>query len=374
MRFFVETNELNAGISTVIKALPARTTVNILEGIYLKAAANTLLMRCSDLSIQIETVIAATVEQEGEIVLPGKLFAEMVRKLTGEMTSFDVKKSTASIESGRFKTTLQGENGADFHTMSSVKAEMTVSIRPDALKRMVRGCIFAAAQDDSKPILTGALMEVNENGATLVALDGYRLALRREGAQNTGNQTAIAAAPNMIIPARSLVEIARVLPDAGEDVSIVFSRTHIMTEIGPTAITARLMEGEFIKYKQILPESHVTRVRVNRKELMEGIDRVALMARESKSNLIKFTIANSIINITANSEIGRSVEDVEASVMGADIEIAFNARYFTDVLRVLDEEEIFLDMINNISPCVVRPVQGESFYYLILPVRIFSGM
>ena len=369
MRFFVDTNELNAGISTVVKALPARTTVSILEGIYMKAAGNTLLLRCSDLSIQIETVVAATVEEEGTIVLPGKLFAEMVRKLTGEMTSFDVKKNTASIESGRFKTTLQGESGAEFHTMSSVSRDLTVTVKPDALKRMVRGCIFAAAQDDSKPILTGALMEVDGNGVTLVALDGYRLALRRESAIEAKGE-----ASNMIIPARSLLEIARVLPDEGGDVSIVFSRTHIMTDVGDTNITARLMEGEFIKYKQILPDSHATRVRVNRKDLLEGIDRVALMARASKSNLIKLTIADSLVNITANSEIGRSVEDVEASIMGSDIEIAFNARYFTDVLRVLDEEEIYLDMTNNISPCVVRPVQGESFYYLILPVRIFSGM
>ncbi len=369
MRFFVDTNELNAGLSSVIKALPSRTTVSILEGIYMKAADNALLLRCSDLNIQIETLIAATVEEEGAIVLPGKLFAEMVRKLTGEMTSFDIKKNTASIESGRFKTTLQGENGSDFHAMSNVNREMTVTVRPDALKRMVRGCIFAAAQDDSKPILTGALLEVNNGSATLVALDGYRLALRREATEGSQGVPS-----NMIIPARSLVEIARILPDDGESVNMVFSRTHIMTDIGNTNITARLMEGEFIKYKQILPDTHVTRVRVNRKELMEGIDRVALMARESKSNLIKFTIANSLINITANSEIGRSSEEIEASIMGNDIEIAFNARYFTDVLRVLDEEDIFLDMTNNISPCVVRPVQGDSFYYLILPVRIFSGM
>lgn len=372
MRFFVDTNEFNAGISTVIKALPSRTTVAILEGIFMKAAGNTLLLRCTDLNIQIETVIAATVEEEGAIVLPGRLFSEMVRKLTGDMTSVDVKKNTASIESGRFKTTLQGENAADFHTMSDVERDLVVNIKPEALKRMVRCSIFAAAQDDSKPILTGALMEIENGTASLVALDGYRLALRREsvsGLKDAQNENA-----HMVIPARSLLEIARILPDEGDETSVVFSRTHVMADIGATRITARLMEGEFIKYKQILPETHSTRVLVNRKELMESIDRVALMARESKSNLIKFTISGSSIAITANSEIGHSSEDVEAKVIGNDIEIAFNARYFTDVLRVLEDEEIYLDMINNISPCVVRPVNGESFYYLILPVRIFSGM
>lgn len=369
MRIFVDTLSLNAALSTVIKALPIRTTVSILEGIYMKAAGGRLLLRCTDLNIQIETLIDATIEEEGAIVLPGRLFSEMVKRLPGEMTSLDVKKNTAEIISGSFKTTLQGENAADYHAMSDVNQDSVISLKPGALKEMVKGCIFAAAQDDSKPILTGALLELKEGEATLIALDGYRLALRRIALEGGKRVNA-----NLVVPARSLLEVSRILPDGEEAVSIGFSKTHLVADAGNTRITARLMEGEFIKYRQILPESHTTRVRVNRKELLDGIERVALMAREGKSNLIKFTISTNKIAITANSEIGRSNEEMEVNLIGEELEIAFNSKYFSDVLKVLEDEEIYLDMNNNISPCVVRPIQGEMYYYLILPVRLFTGM
>lgn len=152
-----------------------------------------------------------------------------------------------------------------------------------------------------------------------------------------------------------------------------FSRTHLSAVGGDVKIIARLMDGDFIKYKQILPTDHVTRVRVNRKELLDGIERVALMARESKSNLIKFAISREMMEISANSEIGRSNEEIPCSTIGDDIEIAFNNKYLVDVFKALEEEEIYLDFNSNVSPCVVRPVNGDAFYYLILPVRLFTG-
>lgn len=369
MKFSIETSDLVAGISTVTKAMAVKSTLSILEGIYMMATNDTLLLRCTDLSIQIETTLPAAVSEEGSFVLPGRLFSEMVRKLPDETTFFDVSKDTATIESGRFKTTLQGNQGSDFQTMADVSRDAVITIKPDALKRMIRGCIFAAAQDDSKPILMGALMETDGKSATIVALDGFRLALRSEQIESIKGDAC-----RMVIPARSLIEISRILPDEGEPISLVFSKTHIKADVGSTSLTARLMEGEFIKYSQILPDSHTSRVRVSRRELQDGIDRVALMARENKSNLIKFSISQTAIVISANSEIGRSTEEIEAGNMGEDMEIAFNARYFTDVLKVIDDEEIFLDLNNNISPCVVKPIQGEAFYYLILPVRLFTGM
>lgn len=369
MRFYINTAELNAGISTVVKALSAKTTVSILEGIYMEAANGSLLLRCTDLSLQIQTFIRADIREEGAIVLPGRLFSEMVRRLPGETTSFEVKKGTASIESGSFRTTLQGEDADGFHTMSTVNREHIINMRSDAFKNMIRQCIFAAAQDDTKPILAGALLEQVEGDLSIVALDGYRLAMRKEPISY-----GMLADRTAVIPARSLLEISKILPDSDDKFAMIFSRTHVMIDLEHTAITARLMDGEFIKYKQILPDGHRTRVRVNRHELMGGIERVALMAREGKTNLIKFSFAGDTLTVTANSELGRSKEEIHVDLMGEDIEIAFNAKYFTDVLKVLDDEEIYLDMINNISPCVVHPVQGSGYYYLILPVRLFSGM
>ena len=253
MRIHINTQELNAGISTVIKALSVRTTVSILEGIYLEASNGWLLLRCTDLSLQIETNVAATVQEEGAIVLPGRLFSEMVRRLPGEMTFIDVKKGTATIESGSFKTTLQGEDAEGFHTMSTVTREHIIKMKCDAFKNMIRQCIFAAAQDDAKPILAGALLEQHEGDLSLVALDGYRLAMRME--RIPGGMLADRSA---VIPARSLLEISKILPDSDQEFDMIFSKTHVMIDLSHTNITARLMDGEFIKYKQILPDGHKT--------------------------------------------------------------------------------------------------------------------
>ena len=154
---------------------------------------------------------------------------------------------------------------------------------------------------------------------------------------------------------------------------MVFSATHVMIDMGHTRIITRLMDGEFIRYRQILPDSHTTHVRVNRAELLDSIERVSLMARESKKNHVKFSFEDGQVTITANSEIGASKEIVNIDRMGSDIDIAFNAKYFSDVLKVLDDEYVCLDMNTNISPCVVKPETGDEYYYLILPVRLFSG-
>lgn len=201
----------------------------------------------------------------------------------------------------------------------------------------------------------------------MVALDGYRLAMRTEAVTVSG------AAKNAVIPARGLLEISRILDDSDEMINMVFSATHVMIDMGHTRIITRLMDGEFIRYRQILPDSHTTHVRVNRTELLDSIERVSLMARESKKNHVKFSFEDGQVTITANSEIGASKEIVNIDRMGSDIDIAFNAKYFSDVLKVLDDEYVCLDMNTNISPCVVKPETGDEYYYLILPVRLFSG-
>ena len=368
MRFRVNTQDLNAAITTVTKALSSKTTLSILEGIYIEAAEQGVLLRCTDLSLQIESIIAAEVEEEGAIVLPGRLFADITRRLPGESTEIHCDKNTTNIVSGRARSTVQGQNATEFHIMPSIKREYTLSVSKSALKSMIRQTLFATAQDESKPILTGVYIEASEDTLSMVALDGYRLALRKEGISfSQAEQSAV-------VPAKSLQEIGRIVDENQEDVQLVFSRTHMLMDVGHTKIMTRLLDGEFIKYRQILPEGHTVRVRVNRSEMLDSIERVALMAREGKSNLVKFAFADNALVISANSELGKSDEQMDAQIIGPDLEIAFNSRYFIDVLRNLEDEQLYLDMNNNISPCVVRPVQGERFYYLVLPVRLFSGI
>lgn len=367
MRFTVDTAELNAAVATVSKALGVRSSVGILEGIYAEAIGDTLLLRCTDLSLQIEATLNADIQKQGACVLPGRLFSELVRRLPAEETLLSADKNTLFIESGRATTTMQVENAKDYISMPDVNREFSIAISKAALKNMIRQCIFATAQDDSKPILRGVLIELADGKMSMVALDGYRLAMRTEAVTVSG------AAKNAVIPARGLLEISRILDDSDEMINMVFSATHVMIDMGHTRIITRLMDGEFIRYRQILPDSHTTHVRVNRTELLDSIERVSLMARESKKNHVKFSFEDGQVTITANSEIGASKEIVNIDRMGSDIDIAFNAKYFSDVLKVLDDEYVCLDMNTNISPCVVKPETGDEYYYLILPVRLFAG-
>ncbi|MEA5059510.1 MAG: DNA polymerase III subunit beta [Clostridia bacterium] len=367
MKFTIQTQELNAGISTVVKAMGTRTTISILEGIYIEASGDAVLLRCTDLSLQIETIVPANIEEEGACVMPGRLFSELVRRLPAEETQIYNEKETIYINSGRARTYVQSESASDFHSMPPVREEYSVTLAQGTLKSMIRQCIFASAQDESKPILTGVLLEMRPEELCMVALDGYRLALRRE------TLLSGAAEKNAVIPARSLLEISRMLEDRDDTVKVIFSGTHVMMDMGHTKVTTRLLDGEFIRYKQILPDSHTTRVQVNRQELLDSIDRVSLMAREGKKNHIKFSFSTDTLSLSANSEIGSSQEEINVNIVGSDLDIAFNAKYFSDVLKVLEDDELYLDMNNNISPCVVRPIQGERFYYLVLPVRLFTG-
>lgn len=367
MRFTIDTQELNSGINTVIKAIGNRTTISILEGIYLEATFNGLLLRCTDLSLQIETILPAHVSQEGACVMPGRLFSELARRLPGEETEIYTQDNTVYISSGRARTNMQSEKPGEFHCMPPVKEEYAVSISQGTFKSMIRQCIFASAQDESKPILTGVLLEMRPESLRMVALDGYRLALRQEPLLS-GREDKDA-----VIPARSLMEIGRMLEDREDLLKVIFSATHVMIDMGHTKVTTRLLDGEFIRYRQILPDGQTTRAQVDRQELLDSIERVSLMAREGKKNHIRFSFQPECLTLSANSEIGFSTEEIAINLTGNPLDIAFNARYFSDVLKALEDEALMLDMNNNISPCVVRPLQGDRFYYLVLPVRLFTG-
>jgi len=234
------------------------------------------------------------------------------------------------------------------------------------LKDMIRQAVFSVAADESKPILTGALIEVEDDDINLVALDGYRLALRREKLHRKHNSN------RFVVPGRTLSETAKILSDEDSMISIYTGSNQALIDLGYTRIATRLLEGDFIKYRQILPQEHTTAATVSTLELLEGIERASLLAREG-NNLIKISVQENKFVITSNSEIGTAYEEIEVKMEGKQLDIAFNAKYFVDVLRNLDDEQIMLNFNTNISPCVVRPVEGERFLYLILPVRVFGA-
>ncbi len=365
MHFYIEKAALIEGIATVQKALPSRSSLPVLDGIYMSASGDSLLLKCCDLSIQIETTVPADIREEGAIVLPA-LLAEMAQRLPDDIdVEFHCENNTVKIIAGSFKTSLQGADADQFPELSIADTAEKLVLEQQMLRSMIRQTVFATAQDESKPVLTGALLEAGAERLDMVALDGYRLALRSE----SGHFGAQAKA---VIPARTLNEIARSLSDSKDPCTLSFSKNMVQIDLGHTRIIARLLEGEFTKFRQILPNEHKTRIRVQRSALQKSIERALLVARESKNNLVKFTITPNLLLINSNSEMGDVYDELPITLMGDELEIAFNAKFCIEVFRVLDCEEIFIDFTTSVSPCVVRPAQGDKFLYLILPVRLME--
>ena len=367
MRFSCDTNDLNASLNIVSRALAIRSPKPILEGILFESCDEGLRLTCTDLALGIETIIPATFIEEGRAVLPGKLLCEVVRKLPGGMCEMSISdRMQATIRCATFRTTIAGFDPVEYPELPQVDGD-SFSVAQNVLRDMIGRTLFAIAVDESRPILTGCLMEIEKSEMRVVALDGFRLALRKENID--GPEKPVSA----VVGGKVLGDIAKILADTEEPVSMCFSRSHVQMNIGATHIVARLLEGEFIRYRQILPAEWQTRVAVKRSELSSAIDRASLIAREGKSNLVCFKIDGETLDVTSNSENGDMEEKIAVMTEGKDLTIAFNVRYITDVLKALSDDEVFMRFNSNVSPCVVCPTEGDSYLYLVLPVRVFNS-
>lgn len=364
MIFQVDSKEMNSAVLSVIKALPIRTTMPSLEGIYIEAKGSTITLKCSDLMLQKECRIASEIDEEGAVIVPGKLFTEITRKLPEGRAQFSVSGKQVDIRCERFKTSIQALDFEEFPEMRFTGDSYDIEMDKEACKDLILETVFAVANDDSKPILTGVLLEVGES-VTAVATDAYQFAMRKAAIKNPCPETST------VVPGKTMNEIARMLDEAGETIKMTFTRTHVKVDLGYTCLTARLLDGDYIKYKQIIPKDYKTRVLVNRQEIMNAIDRATLVAREGNNNII-MEFHDNKLTLHANSFIGTSNEDIDVQMNGDNIEIAFNPKYCMNVLKNVPDEQVYFDLTTNISPCVVRPVNGDAYYYLIVPVRIYS--
>lgn len=367
MRFSCDTNDLNTSLSIVSRALAVRSPKPILEGILLESCEEGLRLICTDLALGIQTVIPASFSEEGRAVLPGKLLCEIVRKLPGGNCTISVSdRMQATIRCASIRTTISGFDPVEYPELPLVTGQ-AFSMPQNMLRDMIGRTLFAIAVDESRPILTGCLMEIGRNEMRMIALDGFRLAMRQEAI--SGPESDVSA----VVGGKVLGDIAKILADTDEEVALCFSPSHVQMNMGATHIVARLLEGEFIRYRQILPQEWQTRVAVRTGELSSAIDRASLIAREGKSNLVCFKIDGDTLTVTSNSENGDMEEKIDVTTEGNDLTIAFNVRYITDVLKAISDDEVFMRFNSNVSPCVVCPTEGDGYLYLVLPVRVFNA-
>jgi DNA polymerase-3 subunit beta len=370
MKFTCNQQTLAKALNTVSKAVSSRTTIPILKGIMIKATEEgTLILTSSDLEISIKKEIRADVQEPGAIVVMAKLFGDIIRKLPNEEILISCDESGTVL----IKTSYSEFNVVSFPTDefpeigNKEEGSESITIDREIFREMIRKTAFAASVDESKGVLTGILTEIDEEYIKMVSLDGFRLALVKENMKS--------ASPNkFIIAAKVMNEISKIISEDEEDsdINIMLGEKREVINVGNNEIIIRRMEGEFIKYNDILPKENTTNVIVSKEMLLESIERASLLSREGKNNLIKMIIKNDLMTITSRSEEGNVKEEIIVEKTGNDLEIGFNSKFVLDVLKVIDDDQVSLNFKTGVSPCVVKPVDGDHYEYLILPVRIPS--
>jgi len=371
MQIMVAAQSLLEALNNVTRALSARPSKPILEGVLMDAENDLIQLTCTDGSLTIRTSIEGQVEREGQIVLPGKLFTELVRKLPGGMVSITVnEKLIASIKCLSSRTTLAGMSPVDFPVMTRMEGGSYISMPQKKFKDMISRVVFAIATDESRQILTGCLLEVTPAEARLVALDGFRLALQKfhNAFQLSEGQEVLSC----VIPGKVLSELSKIMSDSEDPITLKMDKSRLQASFDKTELSAVLLAGEYINYKQILPSDWQSRIKVRKSELADAIDRASLMAREGKNNLIRMHIDENALAITSNAELGDVREELEVALEGKGLDIAFNARYLSDVIRNISEDDLCMRFNSNVSPCVICPAEGDQYVYLVLPVRVFN--
>ena len=371
MIFSMNSQDLLEGLNTVTRALSARSPKQILEGILISAEDDRVRMTCSDGSLVIECTNAANIQEEGQTVLPGKLFTELIRKMpVGDVSVSVTDRRTAVIRCMKNRSSLAIMNADEYPEIQELQSGSVVKIPQNKLADMISRVVFAIATDESRQILTGSLLEVSRSEARLVALDGFRLAMQKlfQPFELPEGVDVVRA----IIPGKVLNELSRILPDDEAFCTMMFSQNRMQCTFGNIRLSSVLLAGEYIDYRRILPTDFKTEARANRTAVADAIERASLMAREGKNNLIKMSFRGDVLRITSNAELGDVEEEMEASLVGEPVDIAFNARYITDVIRNVSDENLCMKFNSSVSPCVVVPQTGDEYIYLILPVRVFQ--
>ncbi|MBR6028702.1 MAG: DNA polymerase III subunit beta [Clostridia bacterium] len=371
MKFTADAAGLGNALNMVTRAIPARAAKPIMESVLVEAQDGQVVLTCTDGTFSIQSSIEARVEEDGRMALQGRFFADMIRKLPGGDVSVSTKGSElAQIRCGGVRTSMMGKDPMEFPEMAEVTDGQKVTLPQNLLRNMISRVSFAVAMDETRQILTGILMEIKNGEMRLVALDGFRLALQSAGVETT--LPADGSLTRRICPGKVMSELSRILTDEESACEISFDEKHMAIRFGGTLLSTVLMSGQYIDYERIMPKSFATSIKLDRSQLSSAIDFASLYAREAKNNLVKMRIEDNMIGISSNAELGDFHQDLSIFQDGPGLQIAFNAKYVTDVLRAVSDDEICMRFNANIHPCIIGPVEGEGYQYLILPVRVFE--
>ena len=364
MHIICDKSKLIEGMNIVMKAIPGKTTMMILECVVIEVKDNQIKLIANDLQLGIETLIDGEIKQEGSVAVGAKVFFEIIRKLPSDNVSITVDEDYhMNISCGKAKFNIMAKATDEFPYLPNIVKDKNVNISQFTLKDIIRQTVFSISDNENAKVMTGELFEIHDSELKVVSLDGHRISIRKVKLNQSYDDVSV------IIPGKTLIEISKIINGGMDDeVSIFFTDKHVLFEFEDTLVLSRLIEGEYYKIDKMLSTDYETKVTVNKREMLECIDRSTLLLKESDKKPVIIDVQDDYMKFAMNSAIGSMDEDIDASKEGKDILIGFNPRFLMDALRVIDEDEITMYMINPKAPCFIRD-QEETYIYLILPVN-----
>lgn len=368
MKLVCSKSNLLNGVQIVSRAVPNKTTMSILECILIDASNGIITLTANDMDMGIETVIEGDIIESGIIALDAKIFLEIVRKLPDSYITIDADASYKTlITCEKSKFTIIGKSGEDFSYLPMVEKEESILISQFALKEMVRQTIFSISDNDNNKLMTGELFEINGDELKIVSSDGHRISIRKMQLREVYGHKKV------IVPGKTLNEVSKILPGgADSDLTVYFTAKHIVFEFDNTVVVSRLIEGEYFSIDRMLSGDYETKVKVNKRELLNCIDRATLLTREGDRKPIVINITDGGMELKIDSALGSMNEEIDIEKQGRDLMIGFNPKFLIDALRVIDDEEVDLYMVNPKAPCFIKN-EEESYIYLILPVSLVAN-
>ena len=365
MKFTCSTADITAASATVAKAVSQKAAIPSIEGILITAAAGAVTLTGYDLELAITTQMSAVIEEEGSIVINAKTLCDIVRKMSDETITITAdERKLCSIKSGYSEFSLNGIGADEYPELPSVQNGIGININTETFIKMVKKTVFACAVVDTRPMFTGVKFEIEDGELRMVALDGFRLAIRKEKIAYESEKL------EFIVPSKTLNEIIKISYETDEEISISLGKRHIVFTIGDYSIISRLIEGEFLNYSRTIPTGSNTQAIVNTSTLLNAIERTAIVITDRVKSPIRCIFGGNEIKLNCITNTARVNDRISASIVGDKIEIGFNSKYFIDALKNCDCEQIKIEMLDAIKPIKITSTEDDSFLFIIMPVRL----
>lgn len=368
MRFTCEKTALNDAVAVCGHAVGSKGTSPVMEGLLIQAN-NNVTISGFNYKTAIQKTLEADVSQPGSVVLNARILADIVRRLPSETVEINVDdRLMATIRGGASEFNLIASDPQEFPELPTVDENEGFRLPASLLREMIAGTLFAVGDNENKPIITGSLVEIENRTFRMVSVDGYRLAVRQEELEVGEGEKF-----SFVVPGESLKELYRILPDDDQPCQVYPQRKHALFAFENTRMTTRLLEGEFLNWRAAIPQDQPINIELDRAEIISAVERVSLIISERLKNPVRCNFDGSRLKLSCTTALGRSYDECVIPDCGAQVEIGFNNRYLLDALRACQDDTFILGLKSGLSPCTMRPVEGEKYIYLVLPVRLKAG-